>query len=848
MILLIAFSTIAASISFADAHDPAWQIQPYLYITATPNPVGVGQQATVVFWLNYIPPTAMGSAGDRWIFYLDITKPDNTTETVGPLTSDSVGGSYYLFTPEQIGKYSFTARFGPQVLTGSNGTGIPNTSSLYGGTNAYLNDTFLSASGTTSIVVQEEQLPTIPTYPLPTDYWTRPIEGQNEEWYTIASNWLGFQQAVRYQADGTAPNSAHIMWTKTLIDGGVVGGTNTGTDGITYYDGTAYEGRFGNPLVINGRLYYAVPRSDAVSGVFGSTTPDNGYACVDLRTGEVLYTVNATMPKFGQLYDYESFNQHGVIPNGYLWSVSGSTWTAYDSLTGNWLFTLTNVPSGAGSSLGVTTIYGSRGEILYYQLNNAQHFLALWNNTAASGETAATSPADTTSTGANQWRPVGKTINASLAYSWNVTIPTLPGTPSIVKVIPDDMIIGTSSTFANLLSWGTPDPWTMWAISLKPESMGQLLWLKNYTAPTGNQTLYLGPVDATTRTFTVWSRDGLTVSGYSIDNGAKLWTSEPEDAWGFYSTGFSVADGLLYHSGYGTIYCYDLTDGSTVWNFSAPSGLATPYTNYPLGIQTVADGKVFVGAVEHSRNAPYWKDSKVFALNATTGDVVWSLDASTPSGALGLGQETNGFAIADGYYSYLNLYDMQIYTIGKGPSQTSITASPKVSVQGSSVLIEGTVIDLATGTTQNEQAARFPTGVPAVSDESMSDWMQYVYMQKPMPTDVTGVNVQLAVIDANGNYRSIGEATSDANGHYSYQWCPDITGKYTIIATFAGTESYYPSHSETAVAVDEPAPTTTPTPAPVSIADEYFIPAVVGIIVIIAIGFAMTILVLKKRP
>ena len=30
--------------------------------------------------------------------------------------------------------------------------------------------------------------------------------------------------------------------------------------------------------------------------------------------------------------------------------------------------------------------------------------------------------------------------------------------------------------------------------------------------------------------------------------------------------------------------------------------------------------------------------------------------------------------------------------------------------------------------------------------------------------------------------------TSDASGFYSYQWTPDITGKYTVIATFGGTQ------------------------------------------------------------
>jgi hypothetical protein len=840
LVLLIPFATIATTFTSVDAHTPPWNIPTYLYITTAPNPIGVGQQITIVFWVNWLPPTAAGSAGDRWFYFLDITKPDNSKQTVGPLTSDPVGGSYYVYTPDVTGNYSVTARFGPQVLTGSNGTGIPGTTS-----SIYVNDTFLASSGSTTFTVQEQQLPGVPVYPLPTDYWTRPIDGQNENWYVIASNWLGPQQALRFQPDGTAPSSAHVMWTKPLEDGGVVGGTNTGGDGMTYYDGTAYEGRFGSPLVIYGRLYYAVPRSN--QGTSG------GYNCVDLRTGETIFWQNMTLPTFGQLYDYESFNQHGVIGNGYLWSVSGTNWTAYDALNGNWLFNLYNVPSGAGSaaSWGAASIYGSRGEILYYQLNATAKWLALWNNTAAQALTGATTATDNTSTGYNQWRPIGKTVDMSKSYSWNVSIPALPGTtPTIVRVIPDDIMLGTSTSFAGITAFGTPDPWIMWAISLKPESRGQLLWSSSYPAPSGNQTVLLGPVDETNRVFTTWLRDGLTFQGYSLDDGKLLWTSQREDDWTFYSSGWAVAYGKLVHSGYGTVYCYDLSDGSTLWNFSVTGGLSIPYTNYPLGINAIADGKVYLGTNEHSRNAPYWKGSQTYCLNVTTGKLIWSLTAATPSSAGGIGQVTNGFAIADGYFTYLNLYDHQIYTIGKGPSATTVEAPLTAIAQGSSLVIRGTVIDTSAGTKQAEQSTIFPNGVPAVSDDSMSAWMEYVYMQKPRPTNATGVPVSIDVIDGNGNHRNVGEAISDANGVFSLQWTPDIPGKYTVIASFQGTESYWPSHAETVVAVDSTnGPTSTPTPSPQqSVADTYFVPAFAALIIAMIIGFIATILLLRKRP
>jgi hypothetical protein len=338
LISSITTTAIFAALPFATAHTPAWEIPTYAYIDASPNPVGIGQQISLVFWIDAIPPTAAGSAGDRWInLKVEVTEPNGATTTLGPFISDPVGGSYASYTPDQVGNYTFKFIFAGQVATGSTGTGINGTM-----TSAFLNDKYLPSSATTTLTVQQESLSTPKLNPLPEEYWNRPIEGQNNEWYTIASNYLSTPQIVgRVQNDGTAPNSAHIMWTKPLSNGGVVGGTNTGSNGMTYYEGTAYEQKFTNSIIMNGKLYYDLPRSDVGTG--------SGYVCVDLRTGEQLYWQNMTMPSFGQLYDYESFNQHGVIASGYLWSTSGTTWNAYDPTNGNWLFTLTDVPTGTAA-------------------------------------------------------------------------------------------------------------------------------------------------------------------------------------------------------------------------------------------------------------------------------------------------------------------------------------------------------------------------------------------------------------------------------------------------------------------------------------------------------------------
>ena len=151
-----------------------------------------------------------------------------------------------------------------------------------------------------------------------------------------------------------------------------------------------------------------------------------------------------------------------------------------------------------------------------------------------------------------------------------------------------------------------------------------------------------------------------------------------------------------------------------------------------------------------------------------------------------------GPAVVDGVMTVVNCYDNQIYTYGMGPSAISVTA-PNIGVTTATpITMTGTVLDVSAGAKQNAVAANFPYGLPCVSDDSMSQWMESVYMQQPLPTNATGVPVTLSVIDANNNFRTIGTTTSDLSGTYAH-WTPDIPGNYTLIASFAGSQSYYAS-------------------------------------------------------
>jgi len=229
-------------------------------------------------------------------------------------------------------------------------------------------------------------------------------------------------------------------------------------------------------------------------------------------------------------------------------------------------------------------------------------------------------------------------------------------------------------------------------------------------------------------------------------------------------------------------------------------------------------------------------------LNATTGEKIWEI--SWFSNWWG-----GSNVIGDSIMAGLNAgYDNRIYAFGKGPSATSVEASPKLSVNGDGVMVEGLVTDIAPGTSEYALVARFPDGVPVVGDESMTDWMQYVYMQYPRPADVTGVEVTISVLDPNKNVYEVATATTDENGYFSTMFTPEVSGKYTVMASFAGSKSYVGSHAQTAInVVDAPEPTVAPTAAPASMADLYFLPVSIVLIIAIVIVLVLMLLLFRKR-
>jgi hypothetical protein len=287
----------------------------------------------------------------------------------------------------------------------------------------------------------------------------------------------------------------------------------------------------------------------------------------------------------------------------------------------------------------------------------------------------------------------------------------------------------------------------------------------------------------------------------------------------FYGLQSWIYQGKLISTGYGgQVRAYNITTGKIIWNYNCTSiPFESPYgNNYPVNVGLIADGKIYVGTGEHSPTQPTWRGNVLQALDANTGALLWNFPCygvSQPSGNAG-----NYFAAADGRLLALNGYDSMIYCFGTGPSATTVTAPNVGAPQGTPVMLTGTVTDQSPSGRLNinnglDVALK---GTPAISDADMSDWMQYLYQQRPRPENAKGVPVHLTATDPNNNFQDIGTVTSDVNGNYGIAWTPPVPGTYKVTASFAGSNAYSGSSATTYFVVGSPAaaPVVTPTPPP----------------------------------
>ena len=802
MILLLATSLILAFAQPALAQIGVSQPEKTVgFMSVAPTLIGVGQTATVNLWVfplptNYLYQPYFGGFNEITVTFV---KPDGSEDSFMPVDgtgqfvpgqTEATGSLYFFYEPDMAGDWSVSFTMPEQNVTDSTGTVI------YKG----------CTSSTASFTVQTDPvnaglLNGWPWPPLPNEnvFWSYPINTNNREWSQISGDWLAMMNSATFygpayrhwQQYGSAPSTAHILWSHSYNQGGIIGG-----DYGSLSDMTSTSTDKGS-VVLNGKVYY---------NIYGA----GQFQCVHQATGEILYTMDGSVTGAIHLPGNE-LAQNMLDPSvvlagsfgsnvaSYIFESTYTTWNYRNPRTGTIVRSLAN----ATSSYYVRLIDGTN---LAYGVRNGNLFK--WDLSKVTG---------------NNW-PTG--------IIWETPLPTPIAIARGVNLfgVSADLSTVVVNTYNEYWGYSTEDGTSTWYLSL------------DYPVNTNEEFDLYGVDD-----FIIYDPTETTFKCYSMLNGRLLWTSRSyadspwASTWTVYNSQSNDYENLYLALPDGTVTALSLETGEEIWR-SEP----IPSTEYTNNVNPFVYGCMLVGGKVYAFGGyalgyginPIPRFALLVCINATTGDIEYTLPGGVyPSSA------ANGYVTGAGYY------DGNMYCIGKGPTQTTIMASPKVSAQGTSVLIEGSIIDISPIAQDIASQFRFPNGVPAVADEDMSEWMDYLYMQNatllnnpPLPD---GVTVTLSVVDPNSNCYEIGTVTSDSSGLYKLTWTPEIEGEYTVYAQFDGSGSYYSSYATTALSVSEAVATVTPEPqqaAPDYMPMMYAILAV-GIIAII-IGL---IAIFKKR-
>ncbi|MEM2098317.1 MAG: PQQ-binding-like beta-propeller repeat protein [Candidatus Bathyarchaeia archaeon] len=802
---------------------PSVTIKVKAYLSFRPNPVGLGQTFLVNIWTT--PPVHPHRLHQN--YKVTITKPDGTKDVITLNSYCADATAWFEYVADQVGTWKLKFEFpGEYYPAGQyyNGYIVTNTSGNW------LDSAYYPPASTAEqeLVVQDAKVLSWPPSELPTDYWTRPIHLENREWWPIAGNYppygiVGggidwpaktntYMSNYWYTPFVQAPNSAHIVWKRLGAIAGLIGGI------AKIYGQTSSPG---SPSVIYAGRAYQTWTKQGVGSVA---------ACYDLRTGEIFYEIPTA--------------QGGVTPQVISYgrstsvAVPGATETnTYSveliSLSGNRLIKIN--PFSGAVTLNVTgmtpTTIGGGFDTGLGSFHNDPYVLSM----------------QTLGSGANtkycliNWTTAGTETNFTLRIVSNITLPwgpvSFPGGVLGYPAYAYDFETGVIVRMLGLAPAGAGIYYGTWltAASLKT---GQMLW--NITV---EDTRYSSScIVADHGKVAVLMESGYWMA-WDIYTGKLVWKSETMDyPWaepGFGAYAVQSAYGLLYREAYDGVYAFDWDTGKIVWKYKAPTpcGYETPYVD-ENGVSVysfnaggiIADGKLYTYNTEHTPSWPRTRGWKLHCINATTGEGIWTLTGSMTPGA-----------VADGYLVASNGDDGYMYVIGKGKSATSITASPKVSAYGTSVLIEGSVLDMSPA----------QPGTPCVSKESMTTQMEYLHMQLPIDgiwhnETITGVPVSLDALDPNGNYVHIGDVVTDGySGTFGFTWTPEVPGQYKVTATFMGDDSYGSSFATTYVTVSE-VPPASPTPSPPQAPPDYM-PMMYAILLVGIIAIVISLISLFRK-
>ncbi|HLN46061.1 MAG TPA: PQQ-binding-like beta-propeller repeat protein [Candidatus Sulfotelmatobacter sp.] len=811
---------------------PDLQLDSTVYLSFSPNPIGLGQPLLVNLWMQ--PPVHVSRQLKG--FSVTFTKPDGTKDIISPI--DSYKGdatAWFTYPVDQVGTWKIKLDFPGAFFPAGNYT-VPEGTFMGTQTVSFTQSCYYKPASTEEqlLTVQQDMVMSWPPAALPTDYWTRPISPENREWWPIAGNYpstgiLGggdtntnlYMSNYNFVPYVQTRNTAHIAWKRQGSDSGLIGGME---------GQKSLSGGGGNPSVIyQGRCYQTVTR--IMNG-----SPTSVWECYDLRTGQVYWDqpvpLAVTQTQFGPtvqppaaapnivLYEeiWTGTSAAGTAANIGGLSVSllyvgNGRWIKFDPITGAVTQNVSISPLTTG------TCYKNNFFLTVQNLGNnvpanQRYRLINWTVTGPVGAGSA-----------------GYRVNYSMTVMNNITWPwsSLPSTTDYEAGI-SAQISGTTSPITGVTN-GT-------AISAASLTTGQVLWT---TTSTGLQ--YSGACAAADHGKVAVLMEKGVYEAYDLTTGSLAWKSEAMAyPWGGSSFGaYAVqsAYGLLYRESYDGVYAFDWKDGRIVWHFKAPTPYAfeTPYateneTGYSFnsgGI--VADGKLFTFNTEHTPSQPITRGWRLFCINATSGKGIWNITGSASPGG-----------VADGYLTASNSYDGYMYVFGKGKSKTTLEAPLTAIPKGQGVLIQGTVLD---------QSPAQPD-TPCISKESMTIYMEYLHMQKPIPNGyvVTGVPVTLMAVDANGSVTQIGTVATDVSGSFKTSWTPPAEGLYTITASFTGDDSYGSSWAETGLSVGLAVEQSNNNSNVQQTIPDYtmtIIYAAIAIIVAVAIVGALIVLALRKR-
>jgi hypothetical protein len=860
---------------------PGSKVASYAFLNVAPNPAGVGQTVTLGMFLA-VPLLSTGFNNEFAVnFTIKETTPDGRSITLpssGSYTADATGGTYTTFVPDRTGNYTFQFFYGGQTLS----TGVIELP---------------SHSPVVTLVVQEEPTPrsSYPITPLPTQWWQTPVSAENvQNWYGITGAWLGYGQVTfaatggynytgNYNPQTESVLSGHVLWTKPWAEGGVSGLSGNEQSGH-YWSTSQYWPKYA-PVIINGIMY---------STWYTATTGySNGIMATDLYTGKTLWVLNTTNPlQCGMVTQWYTINMYGCI-GPYIWTTGPlpgvhtaprtTEWNMYDAMTGKYVLSIVN-----GTTPTFTT--DENGNMIGYYLNSTVGTMTTYGNAPAMGVqpvtghvTIAPSPSPPVLVCWNMSQALGNTwgwspsvntvIDWELGVMWAEPLPsneTDTGAPinngetnnptMAINGITDGAVVMTAGFTFGQFFGNEQNGWLL--VGAMNANTGKTLYAKNFTetdvaalAPftrlmqgqTGIQVqdgmVIIGNEGANWQVSAINARTG-TIAWHSTLTGYNGATPNNYDNFGFKAINGPDQTMIIYGLG-GDIWGYNVTTGKQLWYTNTTTligspGIETPYGIWPLWVFacTCVSNEVAYLAVGHEYNPPLFHGAQLLAINITDGKLIWSeLDFSVES-----------TSIAYGILLSRNAYDNQIYAFGKGPSATTVMAPNLGVTTATPITITGTVMDVCAGSKQDAVAANFPNGLPCVSDASQSQWMEFVYQQQPCPTNVTGVSVTLSVLDSNGNEYDIGTTTTNAFGVYGLTWTPPISGNFTVYASFAGSNSYYPSSASTCLfASDVPTATPVPTPVPQAPVGMYFTVSTIAIIIAIAIVGAVIVLMLRKR-